>query len=181
MNTTQTIDLYTQKDINNVREILLAEQDNKCACLGINILPKRTPVLDHKHDDDQLVRSVLEREVNAMLGVVENAHKRFLGYWLPMELPEVLRRMADYVEASGDTSKETRWRHPGWLAKLYTKFCKLSASDQNLVLESLHYQTGSNSETRKKIFHAALRDKNLGYTRISKAMKNALNNGIVND
>jgi hypothetical protein len=156
-----TQDLYTPTDIKKVRDLLLKEQGNKCAILGI--VPKdRTFVLDHVHNDEQLVRAVLEREINAYVGACENAYKRHLAYWLPTPLPDVLRAAAAYLERS-EATPDTRWRHTGWIKKIQTKFNKLTAAQQNLVLQLLDRPNGKNPAERKKYFLAAVKSKAYGY------------------
>lgn len=163
----KTKDLFTPTDVAKVRALLLKEQDGKCAGLGIVIPKDRTAVLDHDHFvADQFVRGVLERECNAMLGVVENAHRRFLSYWLPTPLPTVLRALADYLERSSSIP-DLRWRHPNWRKKLLTRFNKLKTAQQDSVLESLgSIKRCNNATARKKEFEKHLKDRNLGYTAI---------------
>ena len=165
-----TEDLYTASDIKRVREFLLAEQKNKCAALGIPIKPDRTPVLDHKHDDEQLVRGVLEREVNAFTGVIENAHKRYLRYWLPTPLPDVLRSVASYLERS-EGIPDRRFRHNHWIKKLQTKFNALSSKQQDKVLLQLGPGPGKNLVDRKAKFAKVVLDRSLGYDTISQVIK----------
>ena len=166
-----TQDLYTADGVRKVKELLLQEQGGKCAILGIDIKErKRTAVLDHAHDEEQFVRSVLEREANAFLGVIENAHRRFLGYWCEMPLAEVLRRTADYLELEQDT----RWRHPGWLKKVSASFNKLNAKQQSFVLEYLGYPAEKNPLKRKAIFRKASLDRSLGYAKIREAIDKAM-------
>jgi hypothetical protein len=165
-----TQDLYTADGVRKVKELLLQEQGGKCAILGIDIEErKRTAVLDHAHDEEQFVRSVLEREANAFLGVIENAHRRFLGYWCEIPLAEVLRRTADYLELEQDT----RWRHPGWLKKVSASFNKLNTKQQSFVLEYLGYPAEKNPLKRKAIFRKASLDRNLGYDKIRDAIEKA--------
>ena len=165
-----TEDLYTASDIKRVREFLLAEQNNKCAALGIPIKPDRTPVLDHKHDDEQLVRGVLEREVNAFTGVIENAHKRYLRYWLPTPLPDVLRSVASYLERS-EGIPDRRFRHNHWIKKLQTKFNALSSKQQDKVLLQLGSGPGKNLADRNAKFAKVVLDRSLGYDTISQVIK----------
>lgn len=154
-----TEDLYTANDVKKIREKMLDEQDGKCAILGIQIRPERTPVLDHQHDDEQFVRGVLEREANAFTGVLENAYRRFLGYWCSIPLPDVLRACASYLERPSDS----RYRHPDHLKKLKTKFNSLSAKQMKQVLEALGKSDGKNLVDRKKIFANIILDRSLGY------------------
>lgn len=163
-----TQDLYTATDLKKVRELLLEDQGGKCAILGIDIKAEgRTAVLDHAHDEEQYVRGVLEREINAFVGATENAYRRHLGYWLPTPLPDVLRAVAAYLERPSDT----RYRHNGWIRKLRVKFNKLSSSKQNLVLQSLCGKQGSNPAARKKLWSAIVKDRNLGYNTILETLK----------
>lgn len=165
-----TEDLYTTSDIKRVREFLLAEQNNKCAALGIPIKPDRTPVLDHFHNDEQVVRGVLEREVNAFLGVIENANKRYLRYWLPTPLPEVLRALAGYLERS-EATPDRRFRHNGWLKKVKVWFNKLPAKKMDEVLLQLGSSPGKNLVDRKAKFAKVVLDRSLGYDTISQVIK----------
>ena len=165
-----TEDLYTASDIKRVREFLLAEQNNKCAALGIPIKPDRTPVLDHFHNDEQVVRGVLEREVNAFLGVIENANKRYLRYWLPTPLPEVLRALAGYLERS-EATPDRRFRHNGWLKKVKVWFNKLPAKKMDEVLVQLGSSPGKNLVDRKAKFAKVVLDRSLGYDTISQVIK----------
>ena len=167
-NTTE--DLYTTSDVKRVRELLLQEQGNKCAALGIHIKPDRTPVLDHFHNDEQLVRGVLEREVNAFLGVIENANKRYLRYWLPTPLPEVLRGLAGYLERS-EATPDRRFRHNGWLKKVKVWFNKLPAKKMDEVLVQLGSTQGKNLADRKAKFAKVVLDRSLGYDTISQVIK----------
>lgn len=165
-----TQDLYTTSDVKKVREQLLLEQDNKCAILGIPIKPERTPVLDHFHNDEQLVRGVVEREINAYLGVLENAHKRYLRYWLPTPLPDVLKALASYIERS-EAIPDTRFRHPGWIKFCRTQFNKLPAKRMDEVLEELGSTPGKNLVERKAKFAKVVLDRNLGYNTILNVIK----------
>ena len=166
-----TKDLYTAKDIKEACKLLLSEQDGKCACLGIDIYPDRTPVTDHRHDAENMVRGVIERECNAMLGVTENAYKRFFSYWSTIPLPEVLRRMAAYLERSEDP----RHRHPSWIKYCKVQFNKLKAAQQDKVLSELGYSVGTNLKDRKAKFAKLVLDRNLGYVTIVTKMKEVSN------
>jgi hypothetical protein len=170
----KTIDLYTPADIAKVRDILLKEQKGKCAVTSIDIKKLgRTAVLDHRHDSEQLVRAVLEREVNAFEGLVTNAHRRCLSYWLPTPLPDVLRALAAYLEAS-ESTPERRWRHTGWIAKMKTLYNKLTTKQRDKVLETLGCTASCTNDTaRKKEFAKLLKDRKLGYTTILAAIESA--------
>ncbi len=160
-----TTDLYTPTEVKNIRESLLKEQDNKCLILGIDIKPSRTAVLDHRHDDEQLVRGVIEREVNAMCGAAEGAYKRHLKYWCDIPLPSILRCIADYLE---NTATENRYRHPKWQAKVKTKFNTLNSKQQDAVLIELGSSQGKNLKERKELFNKIVLDRSKGFEYITK-------------
>jgi hypothetical protein len=114
---------------------------------GLEIPPKQH-VLDHSHDDNQYVRSVLHRQSNAALGKIENLYTRYLKYWYPYDLPTFLRQCADYLER--EECKE--YRHPGWIKKLGTLFNSLGESQKKNVLIKVGLDQGKNSVERKKLF-----------------------------
>ena len=158
-----TTDLYTATDVKNAREQLLEEQQGKCAITGITIRPDRTAVLDHVHDDEQLVRAVIERETNALLGVTENAYKRHIKYWSDIPLSTLLRYIADYLDKY---PKDKRYRHSSWVAKVKVFFNKLNSKQQDSVLESLGSTKGTNLKDRKAKFAKVVLDRSLGYAKI---------------
>ena len=156
-----TLDLYNTTDVKHVREQLTKEQNNKCLVTGLDIPPKQH-VLDHAHDDKQLVRGVLHRQVNAFLGKAENAYMRLMQWWYPNDLPTLMRECADYLEREEDT----RFRHNGWIKKVNTAFNKLKESDKDKVLELMGLEKGKNGAERKKIFQKAILTKEYGYDTI---------------
>ncbi len=156
-----TIDLYNTTDVKHVREQLIKEQNNKCLVTGLDIPPKQH-VLDHTHDDTQLVRGVLHRQVNAFLGKAENAYMRLMQWWYPNDLPALLRECADYLEREEDT----RFRHNGWIKKVNTAFNKLKESDKDKVLELMGLEKGKNGAERKKLFQKGILTKNYDYDTI---------------
>lgn len=158
-----TTDLYTTTDVKNTREQLLEEQQGKCAITAITIRPDRTAVLDHVHDDEQLVRAVIEREVNSLVGVIENAYKRHIKYWCDIPLCDLLLQISEYLKKY---PKDKRFRHNAWLAKVKTKFNKLNSKQQDSVLELLGNTKGSNLKERKGKFAKVILDRTLGYERI---------------
>lgn len=157
----KTQDLYTTKDVEVVRKKLTEEQENCCAITGLEI-PTKQHVLDHAHDDLQLVRGVLHRQVNSCIGSLENLHKRYLSYWYPGKLSDFLRQCAAYLEKEQDT----RYRHPGWIKKVKTQFNQLNSKQQDKVLTDLGYEKGNNSKIRKEIFAKVVLDRTLGYDTI---------------
>jgi hypothetical protein len=146
-----TKDLYTAADVKKVRTELLKEQSNKCAASGVPLVEKEA-VLDHAHDENQFVRAVLHRQVNAFLGKAENAFDRLIKWWYKDDLPTLLRLCADYLENSHDT----RYRHPGWIKKIKANFNKLNAKEQNQFLQMMQLPVGKNPKERKDILSKAI-------------------------
>lgn len=162
----ETEDLYTAADVKRVREQLLKEQGGYCAITGLKITS--TAVLDHRHDDEQLVRAVLHRQVNAFEGKINNSWDRLMKWWYPEDnLPSVLRLMADYLEKEPDR----RFRHVHWQKKVKVKFNQLNAASQNKVLEQLGGTSQSNPAKRKDLFGKLVLDRKLGYNTIMQAIK----------
>lgn len=153
-----TTDLYTSADIKKVRELLTKEQNNKCAITGLEI-PDKQHVTDHAHDETQLVRGVLHRQVNAFAGKAENAFTRLIAWWYPNDLPTLLRECADYLEKKPDG----RYRHNGWIKKINTQFNKLKEAQKDSVLIALGKPEGKNAVERKKLFQSAVLTKQFSY------------------
>jgi hypothetical protein len=149
-----TEDLYSPKDVARVRSGILKEQFGLDALTGKK-LDAFDAVLDHKHDREQFVRGVLHREVNAFLGVVENAHRRHISYWSKQELSELLRQAADYLEVPADE----RYRHPGWLKQARILFNKLTAKQKDATLQVFQIKDCKNDTDRKAKFDSVLKTK----------------------
>lgn len=158
---TLTEDLYTVKDVQRVRELLLKEQNGLDLITNL-IIPQKSACLDHVHNDEQLVRGVLHRQSNAVLGKLEGVWTRYLSYWYPHDLPTFLRQAADYLENT-ERNPDKRYRHPNWIKKLKTMFNALNASQQNKVLEKLGVPQGSNPSKRKEIFAKVILDREKGF------------------
>ena len=168
---TETIDLYTTKDVANVRKLLTEEQGNLCAITGIPIEDKQH-ILEHAHDDQMFVRGVASRQTNAALGICENMWTRYMKWWYPRTLPEFLRELADYIQRNKE-NPDTRYRHNSWLKKVKVLFNKLSSKQQNFVLESLCSEIRSNPKERKELFAEIVLDRSLGYARIVEVINQA--------
>jgi len=150
-------DLYTVKDVQRVRELLLKQQDNLDACTLLD-MPTKQACLDHMHDDEQLVRGVLHRQVNSYIGKLENNFVRMLAWWYNGDLPTFLEQAADYLRR-----EPLPYRHPNFLKKLKTLFNSLNASQQNQVLDKLGSSQGSNPAKRKELFSKVILDKSKGF------------------
>ncbi len=70
----------TQAAVKAYREAKLKEQGGRCALTGYTLSPAEA-VLDHCHTTGH-IRGVVHRGVNALLGKLENNHKRY-GVSLP--------------------------------------------------------------------------------------------------
>lgn len=160
-----TVDLYNPSDKKLVRDMLLLEQDGICPISKVKIAPKES-VLDHIHDDTNLVRAVLHRQSNAFIGIIERAWTRYMSWWYKGTLSEVLRNAADFF----DKEPDERYRHDGWMKRVKTDFRKLNAQQQAAVLGTLGSKSGSNGTERLKLFSAKILDRSLGYDIIRNAI-----------
>jgi len=159
-----TQDLFTSKDIADIRSLLTKEQNGASAMTG---LPLTNAVCDHLHDDEQLVRAVINSKENIALGRIEGLYARYVGYWYEGTYPEFLRLIADYIERGVDR----RYRHNGWLAKVTTKFCALKESSKDSVLIELGSTCGKNALERKKNFSKAMMTRKFSYNQIMDLIK----------
>lgn len=164
----ETVDLFTPKDVLEVRRILYKEQNglDKLTKLPVEFKDTHT---DHSHDDEQLVRGVLFKQTNMVLGKIENLQARYL-YWFDGSLSEFLRLCADYL----DQEKDTRFRHPGWIKKVNTLFRKLNAANQNIALEQLGSHKGANPRQRLDLFSKVIQKKSHGFYSIRFVLDNLL-------
>lgn len=156
-----TRDLYNPKDKAEVRDLLLKEQDYKCALTGLP-LDKSQSVLDHAHDNEMFVRGVISRQSNSLLGVIENGWKRYMQWWYNGTISDFLRQCAQYLEKKPDS----RYRHDHWIRKSQTLFNTLPEGDKKVVLEALGQSQGGNSTERKKLFKKALNTKQFTFEQI---------------
>ena len=155
-----TKSLYNTKDVADVRTALTLEQKGLDRLTKLPIAPKQH-CLDHCHKTMR-VRGVLDRQSNAALGVLENAFKRYLGYWYPHDLQTFLRASADYL----DREEDTRWYHSAWQKRIVSLFNKLPTKQQDTVLQYFNQPKGSNSVQRKESFKKIVADKSLGFDTI---------------
>jgi hypothetical protein len=153
-----TKDLYTAKEIAEVKKQLHKEQNSKCALSGV-VVDLKDCHTDHAHDDQQLVRGVLHKQSNMCLGRLEGLWTRFLKHWYPQDLPTFLRQSADYL----DRPIDTRWRHSGWIKKIQTKFNTLKEKQKDDVLTKLGYDKQPNGLARKNMFKKAILSRQFGY------------------
>lgn len=152
-------------DVNRVRKAIAESQD------WIDPITKEklvSPCLDHLHDSSQQVRGVLSREINVLVGKIENTYTRNIKYWCDLPLPFLLRGIADYLE-----QEALEIVHPDWKKKCMTAFNKSTAKKQDEVLTSFGYSTNlkSNPAKRKAQFKKLLASRSVTYGEIMEEIK----------
>ncbi len=111
------------------------------------------PVVDHDHKTGR-IRDVLSNESNAMLGKIENFYKT-RGANAKYSLPEVLRRMADYLE------QEQGPMHPVGTRQVTKRFGRMKKDEQVAMLEKhgasgLAISSCKNSKDRTQLYRSLL-------------------------
>lgn len=105
-------------ELKNLRKKWWEEQNHKCPILDIEI-PFEQSSQDHQHKlktelaDETgkgILRGCIDRNVNAFLGKLENAYKRY-GLHKYIKLPTLLRKLADYLE-NNRIHEEVKYIHP---------------------------------------------------------------------
>ena len=95
----------TQKNLAEFRQLIHKQQKGICPILKQKI-PFTDTVVDHKHGSKTtdtgykgkgLIRGVIQTQANAIEGKIHNAYIRY-GLKKFIELPVLLRRIADYIE-----------------------------------------------------------------------------------
>ena len=111
------------------------------------------PVVDHDHKTGR-IRDVLSNEANAMLGKVENFNQT-RGANAKYSLPEVLRRMASYLE------QEQGPLHPVGTRQLTKRFGRMKKEEQVRLLKKhgaggLAITSCKNSKDRTKLYRSLI-------------------------
>lgn len=101
------LDKLKYKDIPAVRNYLLEQQDHCCALCG-DPIEQGKAVLDHDHRSG-IIRRVLHRGCNSMLGKIENNMARSEIDLL--RLMKFADKIADYI-----SNTTTQWIHPTYLS-----------------------------------------------------------------
>ncbi|EON7637208.1 hypothetical protein FOI42_RS04365 [Escherichia coli] len=130
--------------------------------------PIKKPVLDHYHFENQHCREVLQNEVNAWEGKVQNSFNRYLRHLTDKPLHEVLRNLADYLEKNNNIPPEEQVIHHTALTVDVNKFKRLPATQQNAILEGLGVVPGSNTTARVKQARKLIKDGKLNMLDIKK-------------
>lgn len=111
-------------------------------------------VVDHCHETG-LVRDVLHRQSNVLLGKIENAWKRYAQKSAQVPLPDVLRNIADYLEDGC-----TEILHPYGATQLAKRFSAKKKEDQEKILLDMGAGAldieGLNSCSRTKLYRKIL-------------------------
>lgn len=153
--------LYNASDVKRVREYLHIRQNGLCALTGLPLASKDA-VLDHCHET-QAVRGVIDRQVNLVIGKIENSYNRYMKYWYKGTINDFLSKASYYLS----TPKTTGYIHPGWLKRVRIDFNKLKVKDKDIILEVL---TGvgkyTNDTERKAVFNKVLLTKQYDYSTI---------------
>ena len=157
--------LFSADDVNRVRKKLVEEQG------GVDPITKEplvSPCLDHLHDNSQQVRAAISREINVLVGKIENTYMRNIKYWCDVPLAEILRGVADYLE-----QEPLPIIHPGWKKKAQTAFNKLNAKGQDAVLQSFGYEVTikPNLAKRKSAFAKLLASRTVTYGEVLDEIK----------
>jgi hypothetical protein len=161
-----TKDLYTIKDVAEIRQKLLAAQKN-IDPITKQVIPEKQAVLDHNHKT-QFVRAVLSRQCNVVLGKLENVWVRYLSWWYTGTLSEFLRGCADYLEKE----QPEEYVHPAWIKKVKAEFNKLSEGAKDRALINLGSSVGKNSKERKDLFDKVIKSKRFTFKEILEMLKN---------
>ena len=142
--------LTSVKDIKECRDRLVKEQEGLDAITGYELPPNKA-VLDHNHDSD-LVRGVVHRNANSLLGRIENGFRREMQWWYEGTIQDFLRQCADYLDLD-----DLEVYHSGWIKTVMVQFNKLNAAEQNRVLKELgRYKLKMNLVQRRKAMREVL-------------------------
>lgn len=160
-----TKDLYTPKEVKEIREQFLEIQDNFDPILFLPLKPSDS-CLDHDHTT-QLCRGALHKQSNAFEGLVFNAYKRCIGWLSDDSLPNVLRRLAIYLEGE----PVIKAYHPAWVKRVTIDFKKLDSKSQEKVLREIGSTLGSNAKQRVELFKKKVTKEKLGYEKVSSILK----------
>ena len=132
-----------QSDLAPLREKLHKEQDETCPILKQKF-PVEEMVIDHQHkkssdpiglDGGGLVRGCIHNQANVIEGKITNTYKRY-GLHKFIELPELLRNIADYLEQENlpyvhpserEKTPKLKKRSYNALKKVYTGKAKFPA------------------------------------------------------
>ena len=135
---------------NEIKEYRDANKPSRCPILFI-----RTSdwVLDHDHQTG-MVRGVISRQANSLLGKIENFFRTRCVH-AEKALPDVLRRMADYLEFPQGPF------HPVGVRQLTKRFSRAAVTVQKELLQQLNADSAAvagckNTKQRVKLYRKLL-------------------------
>ncbi len=143
-----------RKDYVSQTELPQWRGDNKPECCPLFGIKDFDPVVDHDHVSGR-IRAVISREANAMLGKIENFYKT-RGAKSVYSLSEVLRQMADYVDA-----EQTGPLPPLGTRQVTKRFGRMSKTEQVTILTDLGIEPAAldeakNSAARTKLYRSLI-------------------------
>lgn len=159
-----SIHLYNTKEVAETRKKLYEEQGCIDKLTGLP-LEYKDSVTDHDHKT-QYVRGIIHRQVNAVVGKVENMYIRYIKWWCTMPLPDLLRKIADYLELPQDK----RYVHPNWVKACQSRFNSLDEKSKAAVLKDMALHDGKNGKERKEIFRKGLLSRRYTLTQIERIL-----------
>ena len=90
-----------------------------------------------------------------------------------MPLPELLRKIADYLELPQDK----RYVHPNWVKACQSKFSALDEKSKAAVLKDMALHDGKNGKERKEIFRSGLLSRRYTLTQIENILRKEVKDG----
>lgn len=157
--------LTSQKDVKDYRGVLLSEQNGLDAILG-ELIREGKSCLDHDHSS-QRCRGILDRNVNAWLGRLENSFVREMKWLTDKDLPTCLELAAAYLRKDSTNNPF----HPGFIKKATIEFSKLTAKQKKSVLEVLGLEDASNDKLRKATFKKKIQKGEYSFTQLKEIIE----------
>ena len=126
---------------NNIKKYREANDPGVCPILA---RPMKRTVVDHDHKTGE-VRGVIDFNANNLLGVIE---RKYFSYCSgdPNELPNVLRRIADFLE-----KPKSGHLHPVGLNQLISKFKGCSKDQQEKLMGQFYFSEKDKIKSCKNI------------------------------
>ena len=128
-----------------------------CPILGC---PMIDPVVDHCHRTG-LIRGVISREANSLVGRVENYFYRYCESKCTCPPEQAVRNVAEYLQ-----SYRTDILHPVGAKQLMSRFKRKTKSEQEKILQNLKAKKSkinacANTAERCKIYESLIKTNNI--------------------